>query len=449
MFINRKVTKDVLKLALPAVGEMILYMMIWVLDTMMVGRYGGKTAVSAVGLSSEILYTFVNIFISIGISVAMTSLVARKFGANDISATEKFATIGFVIGTLLSLIITITLFVFAKDILILAGANSNVLRLGTIYMKIVSFGLFFNMLTAMLNGILRGYGNTLTPLITSGIINIINLSLDAILIFGLFNFPELGIAGAAIATAVAHTIGFIFSSIYLWKKSNIKLRPKLLLSYSITDVKEVIKLAIPSSLQEASFDISRLLCVFMIMRIGEVSFAANQITTTIESLSFMPGWGFAIAATTLVGQKTGEKKYKEAKEYAYASVALGTFLMGICSLIFFLFPTFFIKLFITKDEVDVITLGIQCLKIAALEQIPIAISMILGGALKGAGDTKIPFKISFISSWFIRLPLMYYFIYIMNFSVVYVWWITAVQWIFEAVFMIFVFRKKLTSRFVQ
>jgi putative MATE family efflux protein len=449
MFINKKITNDVLKLALPAVGEMILYMMIWVLDTMMVGRYGGKIAVSAVGLSSEVLYTFVNIFISIGISVAITSLVARKFGANDISATEKFATIGYTLGSILSLIIIIILFTFAKNILIFAGAEANVLKLGTIYMQIASLGLFFNMLTSMINGILRGYGNTLTPLLTSAIINIINLGLDAILIFGLFNFPELGIAGAAIATSVAHTMGFIFSVIYLCKKSKIKLRFKLLFKYTMNDVKEVIRLAIPSSLQEASFDVSRLICVFIIMRIGEVSFAANQITTTIESLSFMPGWGFAIAATTLVGQKIGEDNYKEAKEYAYTCVSLGTLLMGVCALFFFLFPDFFIKLFITKDEIDVINLGVQCLKIAAVEQVPIAISMILGGALKGAGDTKTPFKISLISSWIIRLPLMYYFIYILKFSVVYVWWITAIQWIFEAVFMIFLFREKLTSRFVK
>ncbi|GAA0178015.1 MATE family efflux transporter [Clostridium sediminicola] len=448
MIMNKRTVKEVLKLALPAVGEMILYMMIWVFDTMMVGKYGGKIAVSAVGLSSEILYTFINIFIAIGMAVAITSLVARKFGANDIDDAEKFATIGYAIGLFISLFISITMFVFAENILTIAGAKAEVLKYGIVYMRITVVGLFFNMLMNMINGVLRGYGNTVTPLITSALINVINLSLDALLIFGIWIFPEMGITGAAIATAIAHTTGFIFSAIYLFKKSEIKLRPSLIRHYTLQDAKKVVKLAIPSSLQEASVDISRLLCVFMIMRIGEVAFAANQITTTIESLSFMPGWGFAIAATTLVGQKIGEEKYTEAKEYAYTCVTLGSILMAFCALLFFVIPNFFISLFITKEEIDVIYLGIQCLKIAALEQIPIAISMILGGALKGAGDTKTPFAISFISSWIIRLPLMYYFIVIMKFSVVFVWWITAIQWIFEAVTMIVLFKKKFNSKFI-
>lgn len=448
MIMNKKTVGVVLKLALPAVGEMILYMMIWVFDTMMVGKYGGKVAVNSVGLSSEILYTFINIFIAIGISIAITSLVAQKIGANDIEGAEKFATIGCAIGLLISLLISVFMFVFSENILKFAGAESEVLKYGVIYMRITVIGLFFNMLMHMINGILRGYGNTMTPLITSALINVINLSLDAVLIFGIWIFPELGLKGAAIATAIAHTTGFIFSAYYLFRKSKLKLRPSLIRNYSLGDVKKVIRLAIPSSLQEASVDISRLLCVFMIMRIGEVAFAANQITTTIESLSFMPGWGFAIAATTLVGQKIGEEKYTEAKEYAYTCVILGTLLMTLCALLFFILPNFFIRLFITKKEIDVINLGIQCLKIAALEQIPMAISMILGGALKGAGDTKTPFKISLISSWIIRLPLMYYLIVVMKCSVVYVWWITAFQWIFEAVTMIALFKKKLASRFI-
>lgn len=116
--------------------------------------------------------------------------------------------------------------------------------------------------------------------------------------------------------------------------------------------------------------------------------------------------------------------------------------MGITGLIFLIFPSFIIKLFITNSEKQVITLGSRCLMIASLEQIPMAISMILGGSLKGFGDTKTPFLVSFISSWLLRLPLMFYFIYIVKSSVTYVWWITSIQWIFEAICLIILSRKK-------
>lgn len=445
MSYNIKIIKDVLKLALPAVGEMILYMTIGVFDTMMVGKYGGQTAVSSVGLSSEILYTFVNMLISVGISVGITSLVARRYGAKELSSAEEYATIGFFIGIILALILSISLFIFSRQILIFGGAKLNVIDLGVIYMKIVSLGLFFSMLTSMMNAILRGYGNTKTPLLISFLINIINLALDWVLIFGKLGFPELGVKGAAIATVTANICGFIFATTYMKNRSKIKIKLKYIIYLNKRKLLNILTLSIPSSLQEGAFSISRLISTFMIMHIGQTAFAANQITTTIESISFMPGWGFGIAATTLVGHKIGEKNIKEAKVYSYTCAALGTAFMGICAITFLIAPEFLISSFIKESEKEVIRLGSLCLMVASVEQIPMAISLILNGSLKGAGDTKTPFIISLISSWVIRLPLMFLFIYILKVSVVYVWWITSIQWIFEGILMIILFNKKFKS----
>ncbi|MHC1683810.1 MAG: MATE family efflux transporter [Clostridiaceae bacterium] len=442
---DNKSIKEVLKLAIPAVGEMILYMMVWVVDTMMVGKYGGEIGVSTVGLSSEILYTIANIFITIGISVAITSLVARKYGAKKIDEAEEFATIGLFLGLILSLIINIFIFTFAENILTLGGAKGEVLSNGVIFLKIASFGLFFNCMTSCISGILRGYGNTVTPLIVSLIVNIITISLDYVLIFGKFGFPSLGIKGSAIATTIAYFHGFIFILIYCLRNSKIKVRYTYIKNLTLSKVKSLVFLAAPSSMQEASFSIARLLSVFIIMRIGTVAFAANQITTTIESLSFMPGWGFAVAATSLVGQKIGEKDYKSAKTYAYTSMYLGTATMALCATVFFIFPDFLISLFIESTNKEVISLGAQCLRLAAFEQIFIAIGMILGGALKGAGNTKTPFFISLVSSWVIRLPLIYYFVYINNYPVTAVWIITTIQWIFEATLILMLFKKFINS----
>jgi putative MATE family efflux protein len=238
---TKNTIKDVLSLALPAVGEMTLYMMIWVLDTMMVGKYGGKIAVSAVGLSSELLYTFINIFISVGISVGITSLVARKYGAKKYDSAEEYASIGIFIGAIISLFISIIMFVFSKNILTISQAKNDVINLGVTYMRIISFGLFFNMLTSMLNGILRGYGNTKIPLLISFLINIVNLSLDWILIFGKFGFPELGVKGAAIATSIAQIVGFIFAAVYTFKKSKIKIRSKYIKALNTNKLSSLLK----------------------------------------------------------------------------------------------------------------------------------------------------------------------------------------------------------------
>ncbi len=429
-------------MALPAVGEMTLYMMIWVLDTMMVGWYAGDVGVSSVGLSSEILYTFVNIFIAVGISVGITSLIARKYGAKDLKAAEEYASLGFFTGSIIALFILIICFTFSKNILVIAGAKGEILNLGVNYMKIASIALFFNMLTNLLNSILRGYGNTKTPLFISALINVINLVLDYMMIFGVKPFPELGVKGAALATLIAQFCGFICAITYTIKKSKIKPHFKYIKDMNFARFVKLIKLSIPSSLQEGAFDISRLISTFMIMHLGSISFAANQITTTIESLSFMPGWGFAVAATTLVGHKVGEKNYEKAKAYADTCAILGALIMGLCGLGFLLFPKFLISLFIHSSAKDVINLGSICIMIASVEQPVMAFSMIYGGALKGMGDTKTPFIVSLISSWLIRLPLMYYIVYVLKLPVTYVWWVTAVQWTFDGILIIILFRRK-------
>lgn len=440
--INKQTIKDVLSLALPAVGEMILYMLIWVFDTMMVGQYGGNLTVTAVGLSSEIIYTCVNILISVGIAIGTTSLVARKVGAKEFHQAEEYATLGTLVTFAIALILSFIFFTFSKQILTFTKANAEVVSIGSKYMQICSIGIFFSMLTSTLNGVLRGYGNTKTPLVASIIVNIVNISLDWLLIFGHFGLPELGTKGAAIATTTANILGFLFIATFTYKSSELKPRVKYIKEFNINELKEMLKLSIPSSLQEGAFSINRLINTFMIISLGNIEFSANQITTTIESLSFMPGWGFAVAATTLVGHKIGEKNIKKAKEYANTCLVLGAGIMGICSLLFLLFPNFLINLFINESEVEVIRLGAICLMIASIEQIPMGVSMIIGGSLKGSGDTKSPFIVSVISNWFIRLPLMYYFIFIRKTPVTYVWTITAIQWSFDAILIYIIYKRK-------
>jgi putative MATE family efflux protein len=443
MFLNRKTIKRTLSLALPAVGEMVLYMMIWVFDTMMVGKYGGNRAVSTVGICSEVLYITLNIFIIAGFSVSAASLVSRSVGAKRHSQAEEYATLTLAAGSLISLLIFLAIFIFSKGILHLAGADEYVLANGTVFLRMASVGMFFYMIMCVLNGILRGYGNTRTPLAASVIVIIVNLGLDWLLIFGRFGFPELGIRGAAVATSSAQILGFIFISAYVSRKSFVKPRACHLFRLNPDRLKDLVRLSIPSALQEGAVDGSRLVSAFMIMHLGTVSFAANQITTTIESASFMPGWGFAMAATTLVGLKVGEKEIAVAKEYTYTCAALCTSVMALCSVVFLVFPQQLAGLFIGSGESSVIRLGAACLMIAAVEQPFMAVAMVLAGALKGSGDARTPFMVSLISGWFIRVPLVYFTIFRLGLPVTSVWWVTALQWAFEAAALSFLFSRSI------
>ena len=440
MKINWKIFREILYLAIPAVGEMTLYMMIWIFDTMMIGKYGGQLAVSSVGLSTEIIYSFFNIIIAVGVSTALTSLISRAIGSKDYKKAEIIANAGIKIAVVLALIFFSLLFFVPDKILNLAGATKEMLPLATRYAKISSFSFFLLTLSSTTNGIFRGIKDTKTSLYVAGSINIVNLFLDYVLIFGNFGFPEWGITGAAVATVAGNFIGILLQ----WSRLK-KLPFKIsLFSYvSKKDIWEIIRFAIPSGLQEANFSLSRLLGLTFILSLGTTAFAANQIGVAIEAISTMPGWGVAIACTALVGHSIGENNPNKSQEYTLYSTIIASIFMGILACFFFFIPKTLVSFFINKQEIDVIKIGAICLQVAAFEQIPIAIVTVLGSYFKGIGNPKTPFYVSFFTNWFLRLPIAFYLISILRLPVYIYWFITTFQWLVESVILYYLYRKNI------
>ena len=443
MKINWKIFKEILYLAIPAVGEMTLYMMIWIFDTMMIGKYGGQLAVSSVGLSTEIIYSFFNIIIAVGVSTALTSLISRAIGSKDYKKAEIIANAGIKIAVVLALIFFSLLFFVPDKILNLAGATKEMLPLATRYAKISSFSFFLLTLSSTTNGIFRGIKDTKTSLYVAGSINIVNLFLDYVLIFGNFGFPEWGITGAAVATVAGNFIGILLQ----WSRLK-KLPFKIsLFSYvSKKDIWEIIRFAVPSGLQEANFSLSRLLGLTFILSLGTTAFAANQIGIAIEAISTMPGWGVAIACTALVGHSIGENNPNKSQEYTLYSTIIASIFMGILACFFFFIPKTLVSFFINKQEIDVIKIGAICLQVAAFEQIPIAIVTVLGSYFKGIGNPKTPFYVSFFTNWFLRLPIAFYLISILRLPVYIYWFITTFQWLVESVVLYYQYRKNIIKR---
>ena len=442
MKINWKIFREILYLAIPAVGEMTLYMMIWIFDTMMIGKYGGQLAVSSVGLSTEIIYSFFNIIIAVGVSNALTSLVSREIGSKDYKKAEIIANAGIKIAVVLAFIFFSLLFFIPDKILNLAGATKEMLPLATRYAKISSFSFFLLTLSSTTNGVFRGVKDTKTSLYVAGSINIVNLFLDYVLIFGNLGFPEWGITGAAVATVAGNFIGILLQ----W--SRLKKLPFKISFFSCVskkDIWEIIRFAIPSDLQEANFSLSRLLGLTFILSLGTAAFAANQIGIAIEAISTMPGWGVAIACTALVGHSIGENKPDKSQEYTLYSTIIASIFMGILACFFFFIPKTLISFFINKQEIDVIRIGATCLQVAAFEQIPIAIVTVLGSYFKGIGNPKTPFYVSFFTNWFLRLPIAFYLISILRLPVYIYWIITTFQWLLESIILYYLYRKNINT----
>ncbi|MBX4261505.1 MATE family efflux transporter [Clostridium estertheticum] len=438
---NKYTTNEVLNTSLPVVAEITIYTLMSIFDLMMIGRYGGNIAVSAVGLSNNLTNAFIEVFISGGFCISIVSLVSRLIGAGQYKNAERFASLGFILGIGFCLIITIIVFFFGKDLLYLLGARNEILKIGYSYIKINSVGLFFFMSMRLLNSILIGYGNTFIPFICSLIVLFIKIILNYLLVFGIV-FNTRGIDGSAIASTIAYLCGFVFCFYYTVFKSQVKLKLIYIFSVCFNDIKRILVLAIPCSMEEAAFSISKLMCVAVIIKSGSISFAADAIANMIEGISVMPSIGFGIAVITLVGINVGKRDYKQAKKVAFNCAFYAAAMMSIFAIIFLFMPNFLVDLFVNNNEKKVVYLAGKCLAIGAAEQPFIGLSLVFAGALKGIGDVKSPFLISCFTSWIIRLPLTYYFINVLNSSITSVWWITAFQWGVDALLMFIFFEYK-------
>lgn len=431
----------VLNISLPIVAEMMIITLITNTDLIMVGNAGGNICVTAVGLSSGIMNVFVNIFITTGICIAITSIVSRKVGAKNYEEADEYSTLGIVIGTMIAILIFIFLFCFCEKLLIIGGAKGEVLHISKVFIKISSFYIFILMVNSLINCLFRAHGDTYTPFFVSCLVFLNKLFINWLLIYR-FKFFIVTIS-AAIASIFSQLLGLIYLIVLLSMNKNINLRIKYIFYLNKNKFIEIIKLSIPSSLEEAAYSVSRLLCSFIIMHSSSIAFAANEIANSIESISVMPGIGFGLASTTLAGINIGKSDYKKTRKNAKQCALLAVGIMSCFALMFVMIPGFLVKIYLNKSEYEVIKYASLCLSIGALEQPSIAISSVYAGALKGLGDTKTPFYISLISSWIIRLPLIYYFISLKHFPVTYVWWVTVIQWAFDAIMAVICFKIKI------
>ncbi len=434
---NRDIRNQIFKLAIPAIMEMTLHTLVWTADTAMVGRLN-PASISAVNLGSQIMFTMSNIFGALGIGA--TAMVSRQIGANNREEAENIAAQSIGIGFIISMIIGTLGILSAKSVFNLIVDDPEVIALGSSYLRIVFIGALFLIPQFIANSILRGAGNTVIPLVSAAFANAFNIIGDYVLIFGKFGFPELGVTGAAIATGTAQILGASITFFFLIRgKAGIKLHISKVFRLSKNITKSIVDLSVPATLETFMNEGSRLLSSFWIAQLGTISFAAHSLANAAESISYMPGYGFAVAATTMVGQSLGAKNLRRAEICTKKIILYSVWLMGLVALAFIIFPFAIMRLF--SNDLDTVALASKCLRVGAVEQIPIAIGMTVSGALKGAGDTKGPFKISLITNLGVRLPLIFIIVFILKLNVVFVWWATGIQFIVEAVLMIIRYRR--------
>ncbi len=396
---SRTLRRQVLRLAMPSVGEKLLMLSVGMVNTVLVGHLGAS-ALTAVGLASTIIFVAMTFFAAI--ATGTMTLIAQAVGARDqlmtIKVLEQAVTLSLILGVLASLF----LLPLARQSLILMGAEAESVEMGTVYILYVGSCLPLFSLLMVGNAALRGAGDTRTPMVLMGVMNLINVALSFVLIRGLGIIPALGVAGAGIAAASSQVLGAIAIMVLLRRG-----RPPLILRRFLNRPdKNVLRLLLKISLPVAGESLLMRLAFLVYMRaiasLGSIAFAAYVIAQRIESLNTMPAFGFATAATTLSGQFLGAGDPKRARQSVLKTVEIALGLSLIWAAISFSFPRALLGLF--TDDAQVLAQAVILVRIVAFGMPLMSTAFCLAGGLRGAGDTRSVMRVTGIGAWLVRVP---------------------------------------------
>lgn len=426
-----QIRKAVFTLALPVTVSSLLQRTEGIVAVFLVGGLGA-TSIAAVGLGQ--LLAFICTTLASGLSVGANVIIAQLWGARRHDDAKEAATHFVGLAAIASLMLMTLGLGLNRRTMGLLGADTLVIQSAGPYSDIIFLVIPFTVFLQVLSSILQGTGDTRSPMFAMIGVNLLHVVVAYPLIYGAWGLPALGIKGAGIAVGFAESAGVAF---LLWRCRPLLSQPTGLRRDVIRAVWQV---GAPVSGERVVQQGGIVLYTKIVLLYGTVSYAAHQVGLSIEAFSFLPGYGFAIAAATMVGQSIGAGKYIRAKIENWEANRMAAVIMAGMGLVFFFFPYALLRAF-TSDEV-VIALGTLFLKIVAVLQIPLALTMVLAGSLRGAGDTRAIMWATFVGMWGVRVPMACVAALWFKLDLVYVWSAMIADWTVRMALLLWRYRSE-------
>ncbi len=433
--VEGKLSRSIWKLAAPMMIGGLLQDLFSMVDLYFVGELG-HVEVAALAIAGTVVAVLT--MLVQGIAVGTMALIAHFTGEGNHEMSDIVLGQTLILGIIGSGIMLLVAFFLVDPILKLFGATGDVFIYAGEYLKInfafaISIFIFVG-----INFALRGSGDAKTPLYALIIANILNIILDPMLIMGYGPFPAMGVAGSAIATVLTRGIGVLFLLRHLlFGHSTLHLKLKYLKPLPPL-MKRIVSIGSFASLQVFIREVSFLFLMRLVTSFGHVTLAAYGIGARLRMLIIVPGNGFAGAAAVLVGQNLGAGRPKRAQKAAWRTVAYYELILIPIIIVFLVFAPSLVRFF--NDHPEVVTIGSSYLHYLALTFPFLAFSLILGQAMNGAGDTKVPTIVNAIGQLGFRIPFAYFFALVVKMGYKGIWLGINASDIVQGIGMILVFR---------
>lgn len=414
----------IFKFAVPMLIGNIFQQLYNVVDSVVVGRFIGKEALAAVGASFPLIFMLISFVV--GIAMGTTIIISQYYGAKDMKMVKRSIDTMYIYLFVASIIVTILGISLSGPIFRLIDLPEDVIPQAVTYFNVYLTGMVFFFGYNGISSVLRGLGDSKTPLYFLIISMVMNVLLD-LLFVAVFKW---GVAGAAWATVISQAGAFISGVIYLNRTHDIVKLNSLKLVFDKAIFRKSLKIGLPTGLQQTFVALGMLAITKIVNGFGTDVIAAYSAAGRLDSLASMPAMNFGAALSTFVGQNLGAKKPERVKQGLKATFLMSGSLSIVTSLLVIVFRHKLMELF--TPDIAVIEIGARYLFIVSSFYIFFTTMFVTGGVMRGAGDTLVPMFITLFSLWIIRIPAAW--IMSRYFGVDGIWWSIPIAWFIGMVF---------------
>jgi multidrug resistance protein, MATE family len=416
----------------PMLIIMLLNFLVGVVDVYVAGLIGPEVQ-AAVGFVSQIL--FLTIIIANAVSIGSLALVSRAVGAGDSGKAVEIARQAMMFGVIVAVAVMVSGLVLYEEIVDLTGFPREIRGMAGHFLQVYALALGANYLLIISNSIFRACGEVKKPLLTMTAVSAINIVLNFLLVFGVFPFPKLGYIGIAVASALSVMVGTVMNLLFFrfgsW--AGIYKRPWTL---SAELIKKMLSISWPAALLQIAWNAGSIVLYNVLSRLGDASITALAAITNgfrIEGVIFLPAFALNMAASVLIGQNLGAGNPQRAEKVGWKIGMTGVVLMSSMALVIFILAERIAAAF--TDNPAVLAETVRYLRFNMLSEPFMALSVVLGGGLQGAGDTRGTMWVVGTAMWLIRLPLAYIFALMLGYGATGVWIAMVVSMVIQGVLM--------------
>ncbi|HEX2686549.1 MAG TPA: MATE family efflux transporter [Kofleriaceae bacterium] len=399
-YTEERLGRAILLLAIPMVLEMVMESIFAVVDIFWVSHLG-PDAIAVVGIT-ESMMTLVYA-VAIGLSIAATAVVARRVGEKDADGAAIAAVQVIFLGAVSALILGVIGAILAPHLLHVMGASPDAIARGGSFTRIMLGGNATVFLIFLINAVFRGAGDAAIAMRTLWLANFLNIMLGPCFIFGWGPFPELGVAGAAVATNTGRGIGVLYQLFSLVRRSRQLTVRRRHLRIDRAVMGNVVRIAIDGIGQLLINTTSWVGLMRLMAPFGSVALAGYAVTMRVVMFAILPAWGLSNAAATLVGQNLGAKHPERAEQAVWTAARYNLYFLGAVGVVFVAFAGPIVRLFPGGAEMQ--AFGTTALRIVGLGFPFYAYGLVLSSAFNGAGDTRTPTIMNLFCFWIWEIPL--------------------------------------------